>query len=156
MFNQGITSMKVFRITEQHLEIPCRLAAMTRFLVQPTATDNPTWLLRTRVPYNYYTLTTQNFYFQWTNFQGWDFLHWKSTVTRVQTQFQIHPGYLQHLLLALVQEWRVLGVELLELPADFLVQAYIDRYAATRNSTHVWSRLTLVSWPYPFVFPSWE
>jgi hypothetical protein len=47
-------------------------------------------------------------------------------------------------------------VERLELPVDFLVQAYNDRYATTRNSAHVWSRLTLVSWPYPCVFPSWE
>jgi hypothetical protein len=32
----------------------------------------------------------------------------------------------------LVQEWQVLGVGRLELPVDFLVQAYIDRYATTR------------------------
>jgi hypothetical protein len=113
MFNSGITLMRVFRITKQHLGIQCRLVATTRFLVQPTAIDNPTWLLRTRVPYKHYTLTTQNFYFQWTNFLRWDLPRWKSTVTRVQTQFQIHLKYLQHLLLLLVQEWQVLGVELL-------------------------------------------
>jgi hypothetical protein len=29
------------------------------------------------------------------------------------------------------------GVERLELPVDFLVQVYIDRYVATRNYAHV-------------------
>jgi hypothetical protein len=32
-FNQGITSMRVFRITKQHLGIQCKLAATTGFLV---------------------------------------------------------------------------------------------------------------------------
>jgi hypothetical protein len=76
MFNPGSTSMRVFRITKQHLELQGRLAAVTRFLIRPTALDNPTWLLRTRVPCNYYTLMTQNFYFQCTNFQGWDLPCW--------------------------------------------------------------------------------
>jgi hypothetical protein len=119
MFNQGSTLTRVFRITKQHLELQCRLAATTRFLIRPISIDNPTWLLRTRVPYNYYTLTSQSFYFQWTNFRGWDLPRWRTTVTRVHTQFQIHLGYPQHLLLALVQEWQVLGVERLELPVDF-------------------------------------
>jgi hypothetical protein len=43
-------------------------------------------------------------YSQWTNFRGWDLPCRRITVTRVQTQFQIHLGYPQHLLLALVQE----------------------------------------------------
>jgi hypothetical protein len=103
MFNQGITLLRVFRITKQHLELQCRMVATTRFLVQPTAIVNQTWLLRTRVPYKHYTLTTQNFYFQRTNFQGGVF-HAKAMVTWVQTQFQILLGYLQHLLLVLVQE----------------------------------------------------
>jgi hypothetical protein len=37
IFNPGITLMGVFRITKQHLELQCKLAAMTRFLVQPSA-----------------------------------------------------------------------------------------------------------------------
>jgi hypothetical protein len=61
MFNPGITSTRVFRITKQHLEIQCRLAATTRFLVQLTTIVNQKWWWYTRVPYKHYTLTTQNF-----------------------------------------------------------------------------------------------
>jgi hypothetical protein len=58
MFNPGITSMRVFRITKQHMELQCRLAATTRFLVQLTAKVNQKRLWFTRVPYKHYTLTT--------------------------------------------------------------------------------------------------
>jgi hypothetical protein len=61
MFNPGITSMRVFRITKQHLELQFRLAAITRFLVQLTAIVNQKRLWYTRVPYKHYTLTTQNY-----------------------------------------------------------------------------------------------
>jgi hypothetical protein len=60
-FDPGATLIMVFRITKQCLEIQCRLAATTRFLVQPTVIVNQKRLWYTRVPDNYYTLTTQNF-----------------------------------------------------------------------------------------------
>jgi hypothetical protein len=104
MFNQGSTSMRVFRITKQHLEIQCGLVAMSRFLVQPTTIVDQKWSWYTRIPYKT-ALSRLGFYSWWTNFRGWDLACWRTTVTRVQTQFQIHLGYPQHLLLALVQEW---------------------------------------------------
>jgi hypothetical protein len=57
-FNPGITLMRVFRISKQHLELQCRLAATTRFLVQPTAIVNQMRLWYTRVHYEHYTLMT--------------------------------------------------------------------------------------------------
>jgi hypothetical protein len=61
MFNPGITSLRGFQNYQQQLDLQCRLAATTRFLVQPTAIVNQTQLWYTRVPYKHYTLTTQNF-----------------------------------------------------------------------------------------------
>jgi hypothetical protein len=76
---------------------------MTRLLVQPAAIADPSGhgtlgFLTTLDSYD------SELYSQWTNFQRWDLPLRKSTVTQVQTQFQIHPGYLQHLLLVLVPE----------------------------------------------------
>jgi hypothetical protein len=101
MFNQGITSMRVFRITEQHLELQCRLAATTRFLVRPIAIVNQKRLWYTRVPYNTALLRLRIFI---SHIQlprvGSSTL--RVMVIRVQILFPILLGHLQHLLLLLV------------------------------------------------------
>jgi hypothetical protein len=60
MFNQGITSMRGFRNYQTTFGITMQTSCTKKLLVQPTATANQTWLY-TRVPYQYYTRTTQNF-----------------------------------------------------------------------------------------------
>jgi hypothetical protein len=60
MFNQGITSMRGFRNYQTTFGITTQISCTRKLLVQPTAITNQPRLLYTRVPFNYYTLTTHN------------------------------------------------------------------------------------------------
>jgi hypothetical protein len=60
MFNQDITSMRGFQNYQTTFGITMYTSCTKKLLVQPTATANQTRLY-TRVPYKYYTCTTQTF-----------------------------------------------------------------------------------------------
>jgi hypothetical protein len=60
MFNEDITLMRGFQNYQTMFGITMQTSCTKKLLVKPTATANQTRLY-TRVPYKYYTCTTQTF-----------------------------------------------------------------------------------------------